>query len=99
MGNFLLFIILLGVALFFLYKVLSKFKSPKISAVSLVTGGVKTGKTTFAVNLAIKNYKRNLRSVKIRNFFAKLFRKKLEPLPLLYSNIPLAVPYVPVTRE
>lgn len=99
MGNFLLFLILLGVALFFLNKVLSKFKTPQIAAVSLVTGGVKTGKTTFAVNLAIKNYKRNLRSVKIRNFFAKLLRKSLEPLPLLYSNIPLAIPYVPVTRE
>ena len=99
MGNFLLFLILLGVALFFLNKVLSKFKTPKVGAVSLITGGVKTGKTTFAVNLAIKNYKRNLRSVKIRNLFAKLLRKLQEPLPLLYSNIPLAVPYVPVTRE
>lgn len=99
MDKFLLFIILFGVALFFLNKVLSKFKTPKIAAVSLVTGGVKTGKTTFAVNLAIKNYKRNLRSVKFRNFFAKLFRKEVEPLPLLYSNIPLAIPYVPVTRE
>ena len=99
MGNFLLFLILLGVALFFLNKVLSKFKTPKIGAVSLVTGGVKTGKTTFAVNLVIKNYKRNLRSVKLHNFFAKLFRKEVQPLPLLYSNIPLAVPYVPVTRE
>lgn len=99
MGKFLLFIILFGVALFFLNKVLSKFKTPKVGAVSLITGGVKTGKTTFAVNLAIKNYKRNLRSVKVRNFFAKIFRKELEPLPLLYSNIPLAVPYVPVTRE
>lgn len=99
MGNFLLFIILLGVALFFLNKVLSKFKTPKVGAVSLITGGVKTGKTTFAVNLAIKNYKRNVRSVKIRNFFAKLLRKQQEPLPLLYSNIPLAVPYVPVTRD
>ena len=99
MGKFLLFIILLGVALFFLNKVLSKFKTPKVGAVSLITGGVKTGKTTFAVNLAIKNYKRNVRSVKIRNFFAKLLRKQQEPLPLLYSNIPLAIPYVPVTRE
>ena len=99
MGKFLLFMILLGVALFFLNKVLSKFKTPKVGAVSLITGGVKTGKTTFAVNLAIKNYKRNVRSVKIRNFFAKLLRKQQEPLPLLYSNIPLAVPYVPVTRE
>lgn len=99
MGNFLFFIILLGVSLFFLNKVLSKFKTPKIGAVSLITGGVKTGKTTFAVNLAIKNYKRNVQSVKIRNFFAKLLRKKQEPLPLLYSNIPLSVPYVPVTRE
>lgn len=75
MGKFLLFIILLGVALFFLNKVFSKFKTPKIAAVSLVTGGVKTGKTTFAVNLALKNYKRNLRSVKIRNFLQNFFIK------------------------
>ena len=40
---------------FVFYKISKKFKSPKVNCVSLVTGGVKTGKSTFAVYLAISN--------------------------------------------
>lgn len=80
-------------------KFLSKFKVPKIGAMAMVTGGVKCGKTTLSVCLAMKNYKRALRSVRLHNYFRKLFGADLIEEPLLYSNIPLAVPYVPLTRS
>lgn len=99
MGKFIFYLIILALIVFLLSKVLRQFKVPKIGAVALITGGVKCGKTTLAVDLAIKNYKLNLHKVKVQNYFAKIFKRELKPLPLLYSNIPLAVPYVPVTRE
>lgn len=95
--KYLIYIILIFVILFFLIKFLKKFKVQKIGALALVTGGVKCGKSTFAVYLAIREYKSRLRSVKFANFFNKLFKKPLRELPLLYSNIPLSVPYVELT--
>lgn len=64
----------------------------------LVTGGVKTGKSTLSVHITISRYKHNVRVIKFKNFFRKLFHKPLRELPLLYSNVPLAIPYVPVTH-
>lgn len=72
---------------------------PKINSLTMVTGGVKSGKSTFSVYLAITTYKRSLRSVKIKNFFRKLLKKDLLELPLLYSNVPLGVDYVPLTTD
>lgn len=65
----------------------------------MVTGGVKAGKSTFAVYLAIKHWRKRVRRTKFINFFRKLFKKPLLDLPLLYSNIPLDVPYVPFRRD
>lgn len=71
----------------------------------LVTGGIKTGKSTLSVRMAYKTWKKQRRKVKIYNFFCKVlgkffkrFQGKEKPLPLLYSNIPLKVPYVPITK-
>lgn len=80
-----------------------RFKVPDVGSLAIVTGGVKTGKTTFAVNLAYSNYKRVLRRWRIKSFFRKLFgiekkKGKLEK-PLFYSNIPLRFPYVPLTDD
>lgn len=99
--NFSLIIILLLVALglFIAGKIASKFKVPKVGCIALVTGGVKTGKSTFAVNLAIKNYKRVHRSWKIRSVVQRAFGLSIDEEPLLYSNIPLAVPYVELTED
>lgn len=99
--NFSLIILLLvlALALFIVYKIMSKFKVPKVGCLALVTGGVKTGKSTFAVNLAVKNYNRIHRSWKIRGFFQRLLHIPVDEEPLLYSNIPLAVPYVKVTDD
>lgn len=55
---------------------------------------LKLGKSTLSVYLANKYYKKNLFRWKVRKFFGKKEEK-----PLLYSNIPLKVDYVPVTNE
>lgn len=70
-----------------------KVKRLKLDCVSLITGGVKTGKTTLSVHLAIKKYKKNHRKWWIKH----LFKRNIEE-PLLYSNIPLTCEYVPVTQ-
>lgn len=75
------------------------FKFPKINSMACVTGGVKSGKSTFSFALAYSTYKRNLRRCKVRNFFAKIFSKPLEEEPLFYTTIPVAVPHVLLTRE
>ena len=99
---YLIIFILVCVALLFVKKFLDKFKTPKCGALMLITGGVKCGKSTLAVATAINEYKSRLRKTKIRNFFGHLFHSKtykdIEE-PLLYSNIPLSVPYVPLTLD
>lgn len=92
--------ILILVGLFFLYLYIRKnFKLPKFGSLCVTTGGLKTGKSTYSLYLAKRTYKRNLRSVKIRNFFLKLFKKPLEELPLFYSTIPVAFPHVRLTLD
>lgn len=97
--NYLLYFILICVALFFIHKWLSKFKVPKIGSLALITGGVKCGKSTLSVAIALSEFKRRRRKVKFVNFFRKLFGKILIELPLLYSNVPLGVPYVKLTDD
>lgn len=94
-----IFLLLIALALFLTGKILSKFKVPKVGCIALVTGGVKTGKSTFAVNLAIKTYRRVHRVWRIRSYIQKLFHLQVDEEPLLYSNIPLAVPYVDLTVD
>lgn len=94
-----LIIVLSGIALFFVWRFLSKFKIPKIGSYALITGAIKTGKTFFAVNLATKEHKRRVFSTKVTNFFRKIFRLDSFELPLLYSNVPLDYEYVPLTEE
>lgn len=74
----------------------------------LVTGGVKTGKTTLSVRLVYKTWKRQVLKVRIQNALLRFFKflkipkfKDVEqkPLPLIYSNIPINIPYVPLTQE
>lgn len=96
---YILYFILICIALFFVNKFLNKFKVPKLNSLVMVTGGVKCGKSTLSVHMAISTYKRNLRRVKFKNFFRKIFHKPQLELPLLYSNVPLAIKYVPVTRD
>lgn len=97
--QYLIWFILGCVALFFVSKFMKKFKLCKIGSLSLVTGGVKTGKSTLSTYLAIRTYQVAKRKVKIKNFFRRLFKKELIEEPLLYSNVPLACDYVPVTED
>ena len=90
---------LLALGAFIFYKISKHFKVPKIACVSLTTGGVKSGKSTFSVYLAISTYKRIHRRWKVRKVFQTLFNKPIDEEPLLYSNIPLSVPYVPITLD
>lgn len=77
-------IIVAVVAVFVYFKV--RFKRLHTANVTLVTGGVKTGKSLCCVHMAIKEYKRRIRSWKWQCFKCKLFRLPLPPKPVFYSN-------------
>ena len=64
-----------------------------LGTITVCTGAVKTGKSTLAVYLAQKCYKKALRQWRLRSITGGAER------PLLYSNIPLSVPYVPITTD
>lgn len=89
-----MWILILVIVAIVLYLVLKYFKTLKIGSLSLVSGGVKTGKTTLAVYLATREYKK----AKLRWFVRKLFGKKEEE-PLLYSNIPLKCKHVLLDKD
>lgn len=97
--QYLLFILIIIGVLVVWHFIRKNFKMPKVGSVALVTGAVKSGKSTFSVALCLSQYKRVLRRWKVQCFFRKIFRRPLAEKPLLYSNIPLSVPYVPVTKE
>lgn len=93
----LILLVLIGFSIFLYFKF---FKIPRLGALTLITGGVKTGKSAFTVALALKSYKRALRMYKVRRIFARIFGRKVPERPLLYSNVPLRnVDYVPVSRS
>lgn len=92
-------ILLLILVLIVFVIITRKFKKPKIACVALVTGGVKAGKSTFSLALALSKYKSQVRKVKFANFFRRLFRREPLEKPLLYSNVPLACDYVPLTDD
>lgn len=97
--KYIIYFILICVALFFVRRFLNKFKIPKIGSLCLVSGGVKTGKSTLSVAIVRSEYKKRVRQTKIKNFFNKMFKKPLIELPLIYSNVPLGMPYVPLTDD
>ena len=74
---------------------LNYFKPIPVGNIVLTTGAIKSGKTTFSVYSVIREWKRRHFNWLIQT---KVFKKDIEE-PLLYSNIPLGVPYVPITRD
>lgn len=92
-------ILIIGALFFVIHIIRKKFKTPKCDSMVCVTGGVKSGKSTFSFHVAYKTYRRNLRSVKIRNFIAKIFNKEQSEIPLFYTTIPVAVPHVLLTKD
>ena len=92
--------IILFIVLILFYLWFFKFKKNLVvECLTLINGGVKTGKSTLSVYLALKYYKKSLRRWKIRNVLRKLFGKSEEEKPLLYSNIPLKADYVLLSNE
>lgn len=95
------------VVLFLVSRVL---KIPKLGNMVLVTGGVKTGKSTMSVWLSVRQYYRNLRKYYIYNYvlypafhwipIGAFKRMKLREKPLYYANVPVAVKnFVPLTLD
>lgn len=89
MSGFMTFVIILLVfgVIYFLF--LRKLKLPNFGAVTLVTGGVKKGKSALSVRFSVGAYKRVRFVWRIRCVFAKIFRRIPPEEPMLYSNIPL----------
>jgi len=78
-----------------------KLKILNCGNVVLVTGGVKTGKTTMSVRLVYKLWKKNCNKVRFYNAFVRHFKKdkRKKEMPLIYSNVPLSIPFVPLTYD
>lgn len=91
--------LLLGLIVFIYIWIRRKFKFPIVGSMACVTGGVKSGKSTFSFALAYSEYKRVRRKVAIVNFFRKIMRKPLLEKPLFYSTIPVGIPHVLLTKE
>lgn len=89
-------IVVVAIALHFFLK---KFKIVNVGTLSMTTGGVKCGKSTFCVGVSYGDYKRRLRRVRFKNFIRRLFGKMQFEEPLYYSNIPMSFPYVPITED
>lgn len=74
-----------------------KFKlkhTQNIGNLTMITGGVKAGKSTVSVYLAIKRIKRNRLLWRFwHKPLAKLRGREEPEEPLLYSNVPIKVPY------
>lgn len=82
----------------------TKFKAPKMGNMVMVNGAVKAGKTTYAVYLATKLYRKAHRRWKLRFFVQRHIlrkdRRDCDEEPLLFSNIPISVKgYSPLTID
>ncbi len=69
---------------------------------TLVSGGVKTGKTELCVALAIKEYRKQLRKWKRERFRCARLQLPEPEKPLLYSNMPIGMAgmsYAPLTMD
>lgn len=108
-GIVIISIVLLALVIFGVWFYVKKIKHLIFPNVVLVTGGVKSGKTTLNTALAIKQFKRVTRQYKFRCFIIrtlkKVFKKKFKDVqyperPLFYTNIPVKIDYVvPLTWD
>lgn len=103
--------ILVIIAILVAWILLSKLlKIPKFGNMVLITGGVKTGKSTMSVWLAARQYWRQRRKVWIYNRilypalhwlpFRWAKNMRIREIPLFYCNIPIAIKgYTPLTTD
>lgn len=101
-------ILILALIIVALVLLLRVIKIPKVGNMILITGGIKTGKSTLSVHMVNRLYTRQLIKFYIKGFllrvvkFLKIKKFKNVPLPekpLIYSNIPLKRDYVPLTND
>lgn len=97
-----LFIVLGVVALIVAIFILARIKRLRYGNLTLITGGVKTGKTQLSVCLALKQYKRQLRKWRKACRKARRGYVPMPEMPLLYSNMPIGRKgdqYAPLTLD
>lgn len=94
--------IVLIIALVLAIFLVAKIKRLRYGNLTLITGGVKTGKTELSVALAIKRYRKQFRKWR-RDCKLAIKRCQSAPeQPLLYSNMPIGKPgmkYCPITLD
>lgn len=97
------YFLIFGFILFLFIFIKRKFKTPVVGSLALVDGAVKSGKTTFALFLAYRNYKRSVLKWRVRCLCLRVFKfcKKtnLPERPLFYSNAPVGFPFVEITED
>ncbi len=112
-----MFIVILLVIGLLIFLYLRIFKIPKCGNMTMVTGGIKTGKSTLSVRMCIKLLRKQRIKRWIHNHIkVPLFNHTIVPLsriicrkdpllpirkkarPMLYSNIPLRMEYIPLTE-
>lgn len=101
MDNTVVCLLLVGLTILLIYLYFKFFKIPVFGSLNLITGGVKCGKSTFAIYAAVKRYKSVHRKYKVICFVRKVLRFIPEPEePLFYSNVPIAgIKYVEFSPE
>lgn len=92
-------ILYIGVFILVLYLFFKFFKIPKIGTLTLNTGGVKTGKSLLTAWFVWRLYIRARFVYFLKGGLAQLLRKPLPEKPLIYSNVPLALPHVALTTD
>lgn len=89
------FFLILAVILFCVF--VHSIKRLNYGNLTLISGGVKTGKTMLSVYLVLKTYRKQLLKWRLKCFFCRLRRRDIPEKPLIYSNMPLACEYSPLT--
>lgn len=87
------------VAIIIIVLIKKHFKSLKIPCVYLITGSPKTGKSAVSVFIIITRWLKNVVRWCFRWPFLKIFRRKIPPMPLIYTNIPLVIRHQPLTLD
>lgn len=91
------FLIITIILVFLLIRFFRKHAFPPMGCVSLVTGAVKSGKSTYAVWRCVSMHFCRMVGAYVYNFF---HRKKKREIPMLYSNVPLRYKwYRQLTRD
>lgn len=94
-----IWVLIIGIIILFLC-FQSYIKRLRFGNLTLISGGVKRGKTQLAVCLCVKTYKKQLGKWKRKRLLARIQKQPEPEKPLLYSNMPLAkIPYVPLTLD